>query len=400
MKFNYQARTKAGVIKSGIVEASNKEIASELLKEHGLFVTALEEAVVPVYALNLKIFDRVSKKDVMLFSRQLSIMFKAKVPLIEVFETLAKQTSKANFREKILNISEKIEGGMSLSKAFSYHPKLFSSFYVNMVKSGETSGKLTDVFLYLADYLEREDYLRQKIRGAMMYPAFIILVFVVVIAIIVTFVIPQLSEFLKQTGQELPWITRVVMAVSDFARTKGWLIILGIIGLAVGFYFFMRSRTGKSMYDRYILKIPFIGSFFKKFFLTRFALNLSTLISGGLPITQALKITGDVVGNEVYKEVINELAERVKKGERMSYVLEKHPDIISPLFSQMVVVGEKTGTVDTSLNNIVEFYQRDVDTVTDNFIKLIEPILIITLGLLVAGLAIAVLLPIYSFTAF
>jgi len=208
MRFNYQARTRTGEVQSGIVTASTREAASEVLRKHGLYVTALEEVVIPIYARKLKIFERITEKDIMLFSRQLSIMFKSKVPLVEIFQTIAKQTKNPSFRDKILKISEEIEGGTSLSKALSLYPELFSSFYINMVKSGEASGKLTDVFLYLADYLEKEHNFHGKLRGAMIYPAFIILVFVVVIGLIVTFVIPQLGEFLRETEQELPFILK------------------------------------------------------------------------------------------------------------------------------------------------------------------------------------------------
>jgi len=234
----------------------------------------------------------------------------------------------------------------------------------------------------------------------MIYPVFIIFVFLVVISIIVVFVIPQLSQFLKESGQDLPFLTKVVMAVSDFLRTKGWTLLILFALLGTGLYFFIKSKKGKIIFDRAILKVPFIKSFFKKFYLTRFALNLSTLISGGLPITKALEITSEVVGNSVYKEVIVETTDEVKKGERMSSVLEKHSEVIFPLFFQMIMVGEKTGSIDSTLKNVVEFYQKDIDNATDNFIKLLEPILIIVLGGMVGGLVFAVLMPIYSFPSF
>tara|TARA_Y100000310_G_scaffold344760_1_gene459307 strand:+ start:1884 stop:3086 length:1203 start_codon:yes stop_codon:yes gene_type:complete len=397
MKFNYQARTKTGEIQSGEVTASSQEAAIDVLKKNGLYVTAVEEKNVPIYARRLRMFERITEKDVMLFSRQLSIMFKSKVPLVEVFETVAQQMKNRSFKEKILKISEEVEGGTTLSKALSMYPDIFSPFYISMVKSGEASGKLTDVFLYLANYLEKEYTFHSKIKGALMYPAFIIVVFFSVIAIIVTFVIPQLGEFLKETGQELPFLTKVVLAVSDFAQKSGWIIVIVFVALLFAFYRFTKTRKGKKMYNENILKVPLANSFLKKIYLARFALNLSTLISGGLPIVQALEITGEVVGNDSYKDLILRTRDEVRRGEKMSDVLKQYPHLISPLFYQMTVVGEKTGTLGTTLNNVVDFYQEDVDRATDGMIKLLEPLLIVFLGIIVAGLMAAVLMPIYSF---
>lgn len=397
MKFNYQARSKTGKVQSGMVEASNREAAFSVLKTHGLYVTALQETTaVPFYAQKLKFIERVNKKDIVLFSRQVSIMFKSNVPIVESFRAIAKQTRKAIFREKILKLAEEIEGGTSLSKSLSLFPKLFTPFYISMVRSGEASGKLSDVFLYLADYLEKEYTFRSKIRGAMVYPLFILVVFIGVVALIMVYVIPQLSEVLKGTGQELPLATRIVMAVSGFLK-KQWLVaLIVLIGSIVGIYFFAKSKTGKKFFDRNLVKLPLLGNFLKKLFLGRCALNLSTLISGGVPIAQALQITGEVVNNDLYKEVLLETRDQVKKGETISSVLERYPSLIFPLFYQMVTVGEKTGSLDTSLMNVVEFYQKDVDRSLDNFIRLLEPIFIIILGGVVAGLMGAVLMPLYS----
>ena len=397
MRFNYQARNKTGEIQTGIVEASSRETAFNVLKTHGLYVTVLEGTeTVPFFAKKLKFFERVTKKDIVLFSRQASIMFKSNVPIVETFKAIAKQTRKSVFKEKILKLGEEIEGGTSLSKTLSIYPKLFSPFYINMVKSGEASGKLSDVFIYLADYLEKEQNFRSKITGAMIYPIFVLIVFVSVVAIIMVYVIPQLTEVLEGTGQELPAITKVVVAMSNFLKEKWWLVLLIIFVLAIALFQFSRSKQGKKFFDWNLLRVPLLGSFLKKLYLARFALNLSTLISGGLPITQALEITGEVVGNDRYKKIIFETMDRVKRGDPISSVLEQYPELIFPLFYQMVTVGEKTGTLDSSLKNVVAFYQNDVDRGLDNFVRLLEPIFIVLLGGVVAGLMGAVLLPLYS----
>jgi len=398
MKFNYQARTKTGEIQSGVVEASNKEAAFDVLKSHDLYVTAIEEAVSPIYAKRIKIFERVSNKDLVIFSRELAIMFKSRIPLVDVLQTLARQTKNTVFKENITKIAEEVEGGSSLSSAFSLFPKIFSSFYVHMVKAGEASGKLTDIFLYLADYLEKEYSFRSKIRGAMIYPAFVIFVFLIVASAIILFVIPQLTEVLKESGQELPLITRIAIGLADFLKRWVWLVILILIGAVVGVYRFAKTESGKKFFDHNLLRVPLLGAFLRKLYLSRFALNLSTLIAGGLPIVQALDITSQVVGNNLYKNIIEETKSEVRKGETISSVLEKYPQEISPLFHQMTVVGERTGTLDSSLNNVVLFYQEDVDRALNDFIKLLEPILIITLAVFVGGLMAAVLFPMYSFS--
>lgn len=396
MKFNYQARTKTGEIQTGVVEASSKDAAFSLLKSHGFYVTALEEFAPPFYARKLKIFEKVGPKDVVIFSRQLAVMFKSRVPLVEIFQTLSRQTGNQSFREAILKIAEEVEGGTSLSGALALYPKIFSSFYINMVKSGEISGKLSDTFSYLAVHLEREHNFRGKIKGAMIYPIFVLVVFVAVIVILLTYVIPQLGEVLKESGQGLPLITQTVLAMSAFLRSRGWVVLLALILLAVLFWRFVKTERGKDFFDRSLLKWPLLGSFLKKVYLTRSALNLSSLVSGGLPIARALEITGQVVGNNVFKEVIFESRDGVKSGEAISSTLAKHPQIISPFFYQMVVVGEKTGTLDSSLTNVVDFYQSEIDRTLDAFIKILEPSFIILLGLVVGGLMAAVLIPIYS----
>lgn len=397
MKFNYQSRTKSGEIQTGIVEASTRDAAFNVLKAHGLYVTVLEESTTPFYASKLKLFERVSVKDIVVFSRQLAIMFKSKIPLTEIFRTLAMQTKNTAFKEKILKLSEEVEGGTSLSNALALFPNLFSSFYVSMVKSGEASGKLTDIFMYLADHLENDYQFKSKVRGAMIYPAFVLIVFLGVLYLIVSFVIPSLGEFLAETDQELPWITKVVVSGSNFLRTKGWMMILGAIGAIAGIYYFIRkTEQGKKIYTETIMKIPFLNSFLKKLYLTRFAMNLTTLISGGIPIVQALDITGEVVGNETYKKIILKTRDEVRKGEKMSAVLRDYPNYISPIFYQMVMVGEKTGTLDSTLINVVDFYQKEIDREVEAFVKLLEPIIIIFFGFVVMGLVAAVLLPLYS----
>jgi type II secretory pathway component PulF len=397
MQFNYQARTKDGRIQVGVVEAASSEAAASLLQKYGLYVTLLEEVKTkPVYAKTIKLFSKVSSKDLVMFSRQLSILFKSKIPLVESLEVLTLQTKKPVFREKIGAIAERVEAGVTLSAALAEHPKLFSAFYVSMVKSGESSGKLSEALEYLADHLEKEYELVSKIRGAMIYPALVLAVVVVVLFLVMFFIVPSLTKVLEETGQELPLITRITIGFSNFLRKLGWVFLGGTVALIFAVFYSFRTAAGKAFLDKVYLKLPLFGSFFRMVYLSRFAENLSTLISGGLPIAVALEISGEVVGNTVYKNIINKTRDEVRKGESIGSVLERYPSLFPPVFTQMTLIGEKTGTLDSTLTNLVSFYRKEVDRAVVSLLSIIEPVLVIFLGLIVTGIIASVLLPLYN----
>ena len=401
MKYNYQARTKKGEVQTGIVEASSREAAIALLRKYGLYITILEEvAVSPLYAKRVKLFEGINRQDIVLFSRQLSIMFKSKVPLVEALMVLSSQARSLDLKERILDLSEEVEGGTSFSRALSRHPEIFSSFYISMVKAGEVSGTLSESLEYLAEHLEREYHLTSKIRGALLYPALIVLVVLLVLALMIFFVIPHLSEVLISSGSELPTVTKMVINSAAFLRKFGWVIFLVILLLIFSAFRYYRSQKGRKFFDGIFLKIPIIGPFLKMNNLARFAENLSTLISGGLPIASALQTVGEIVGNSRYKEVIFEARDRVRKGETISSVLSAAPEIFPPVFIQMTIVGERTGTLDSTLMNVVDFYKKEIDRTIDNLLSILEPLLIVILGAVVAGLMLAILLPLYQMTAF
>lgn len=400
MKFAYQIRTKEGEIQTGVIESSSQEAALSFLQRAGRYVVSLEEIKEkPFYAKKIKIFERIPSQELVLFSRQLAIMFKSKVPLPEALHSLADQTKNTAFKEKILELSEKVEAGTSFSKALSAYPKLFSVFYVSMVKSGEASGNLSHSLNYLAEHLEKEHHLRSKIKGAMIYPIFVIMVMITAFLAIILFVLPELTKLLEAGGGEIPALTMMVMDLADFLKKWGWLLILGLIGLITFIYRSYKTPNGKEIFDRIALAFPIFGELTKKIHLIRFGENLSTLIAGGIPISGALEISGDVVDNTVYKKAILDVQEAVKRGEPLNVTLRKSPGLFSPLFTQMVSVGEKTGTVDSCLMNIVEFYQKEVERNIDTLLSLIEPILIIFLGVMVGGLVASVLIPIYQMAA-
>jgi len=397
VKFEYQARTKTGEAQSGIVEAASQEAALVILQKYGVFITSLEEIKpLPIYAKKLRLFGGVSRKDQVYFSRQLSIMFKSRVPLVESLRTLIGQTANPNFQEKILKLAEAVEGGTSLSKALARFPEAFSPFYVAMVKSGETAGKLSEALEYLADHLEREHDFYSKVWGAMLYPIMVIVTMVGIVILMIYFVFPQISQFVKESGIEPPLISKIVFGAIDFIKKWIIVIIIAFITLFLFIYQYLKTEEGKNLSDRFSLKVPIVKGLLQMIYLSRFAENLSTLMSGGVHIAQALEVSGEVVGNEVYKKIIFETRDEVRKGESIHAVLSKYPKQFPPVFTQMTMVGEKTGTLDETLMHLVTFYQKEVNRALENILGLLVPLSIVGLGAIVGGLVGAVLLTLYN----
>ena len=396
MKFKYQAKNEKGEMQSGTVEASNEAAAIETLQLHKLVVVS----VIPIMEIsalfrNVKFLQKVPAKDLVIFSRQLATLIEAKISLLEALKTLHKQTNNAFFREKIFEIANDIEGGRSLSYSLARHPKIFSEFYVNLIKAGEVSGNLQESLLYLAEHVEKQYDLENKIKGAMYYPAFILLAFFAVGIIVMIYVIPQLTAIIEESGQELPITTRMLIASSHFLRYYGWILIVFGVTMGIGTKRYVDTPEGKMNWDRMKLKIPVMGELFRKISLVRFSENLSTLIKGGVPIVRSLQITGSVIGNDVFKELIFKTAEKVKSGTSIAKVLKESPEI--PLIVvQMISIGERSGKLDSILDNIARFYTREVNNVVDNLSTLIEPVLIVLMGIGVGIMVSAILLPIYN----
>ena len=396
MQFNYQARTENGQVRTGLVEAASRENALLALQKYGLYVTYLAEEKTPFYAKKMDIFHKTGMRDVVLFARQLAIMFKSEVSLVEALRSLAEQAASRDFREKILVLSQEVEGGSSFSQALRRFPKIFNSFFVSMVKSGESSGKLSEVLGYLADHLERDYTVQARMKGALIYPAMVVTVAIIVFALMILFVLPNMTTILQETDTELPLPTRIIIAISNFARAWGWAIGLSFIGGIAAAVRYVKTEAGRRTLDGIIIKSPVVGDLAKKVYLARIAENLSTLIAGGLPIAQALEFSGQVVGNKIYQEVVFKARDGVRRGEAISVILKQSPKLFPPMFTQMVFVGEKRGAIDKTLQNVVTFYQGEVQRAMDNLLGLLEPLLVVFLGLGVAIVVAAVLLPLYK----
>lgn len=397
MKYIYQARSKEGKLATGTVEASTKEAAAVLLQKYNVFVTSIREQSPHLLKTeSIGFLGRVSKKELAIFSRQLSVMLQSRVPVVQSLKSLAVQTKNPGFKQKILKISQLVEEGNSLSEAFGSFPEVFNVFYISLIKTGEASGKISESLSYLSDHLEREYDITAQIRGAMIYPAFVIWVLGAVMLIVMFFVMPRLVDLLAQTTEEPPFFTKLMIDFYGFLSNYGWIVVIAFIFLVLFMIYYFTTKEGRKNYDRLSLKIPIFGSFLKKIFLIRFAENISTLIGAGLSINSALKITRDTVENFVYQQMLAETEERVSEGEKISAVLVKYPELVPPFVVQMVQVGEETGKLDRNLMEIVNFYQKEVNRAVATFTSLLEPVLIIFLGIIVAVLAISVLEPLYG----
>lgn len=399
MKFNYNARTPEGELRSGSIEAATLDIAIASLQRRSMIIISIkpEEDSVPFYAKSFALFEHVKQKDIVVLSRQLSTLFEAKVPVVESLKIITSEMDSPLLRMEITGVLDDIQGGAAMSQAMTRHPRVFSPFYINMVKSGEESGKLDEIFTYLADYLERSYELTTRARNALIYPAFVLVAFVAVMVLMLTVIVPNLATILQETGQELPIYTKIIIGLSDFLRNFGLLIFL-VLGLAVAFVWrYIQTDVGRFALHRFQINIPIIGNLYRRLSLSRIADNLQTLISGGIPVVRAMEITAEVVGNDVYRNIILDSIESIKGGSSISNALGKYEDI-PPLLTQMIRIGEETGRLDHILKSLATFYRKEVNNLVDNLVNLIEPILILVLGLGVGLLVAAILVPLYGVT--
>ena len=396
MKFNYQARTKEGEIRIGQVEAFSKEAAVALLQKHGLYPTFVEEVSLPFYAREIALFKKISAKDIVIASRELAIMFRSGVPFIDALSTIAKETKNPKLKEIFLDLAREVEGGTTLSAALSRYPETFSPFYISMVKSGEISGELPKALDVLAENIERNYHFNSRIRGALFYPILVIIASLVVFFLVLFVIVPKLSEFTAGLGVEPPIFVQVLLGIGRFLKEWGVILIIFLIGIISALIVYFKTPEGKEAIARFSLKLPLIGSFLKMINLCRFGENLSTLISGGIPIGQALEISSEVVNSSLYKEIIFMAKDAVRSGDQISSVLKNYPELFPPFFNQIVTVGEKSGALAKSLLNIANFYEKEVERTINNFSTILEPALIIFLGGVVGLLLFTVLNTIYK----
>ncbi len=398
MLFNYEAVDQTGAKKLGSIDAVNVEVAISSLQRRGMVVTSVKEADAEssIFGKNISFFDRVSTKDIVILSRQMSTLFEAQVSALRVFRLLAAETENITLAKKLTEISDDLQSGTAISGALAKHPKVFSEFYVSMVKAGEESGKLDETFLYLADYLDRTYELSSKVKGALIYPAFVIMTFITVMILMFTMVIPKISGILTESGVDIPSYTKVVLGMSNFLVSYGFILLAGLI--IAGFFLirFIHTSAGRMAYDRFKLNIPYISTLFKKLYLARLSDNMSTMLASGITMVRSLELTSNVIDNSVYHDILNKAVESVKGGQTLSDSLSGDPQAIPGIMTQMIKVGEESGELGKILKTVAKFYNREVTTAIDSLVSLIEPAMIVLLGGGVAVLLASVLVPIYN----
>ncbi len=380
----------------GNVEASNREAALSILLGHQLFVLSLEEEETGAwYSRLLDVFKRVKSQDIMIFTRQFATLLASQVPLSDSLASLYKQTTKPVLKEAISEIGNDINAGFSLSQSLERHKTIFSDFYVNMVKSAEVTGRLSEVLDFLADYSEKQATLISKVKNALTYPAVVVVLFVVVVAVMVTMVFPQITPIFAESHVALPFFTQVLLGLSQFMSAWWWVLVIALAAVVILLIDYFQTNEGKAVLDTLTLKAPILGSLFQKLYIARFAESARVLIKGGLTIPQAVEISSHTIGNTIYAELLHNAAEQIRKGKLLSQALAPMPEF-PPLVSQLVSVGESTGRLEDLLSKINDFYSREVDNTVSSLVELIQPLLMVVIGVIIAILFASILLPIYN----
>jgi len=400
MLFTYKAIDQANVQREGTVEAPSVDAAITAVQKRGYTLISIDEKTEGSGFLNVEIelFNRVSNKEIVILSRQIATLFQAQVSPLRIFRLLSAEIGNRKLQLALNQIVEDLQAGSPISRALAAHPDIFSSFYVNLVKAGEETGSLEKSFDYLADYLDRSYEVQSKAKSALIYPAFVVGIFIIVMVLMMTMVIPNIASILTDSGQELPIYTKIVIGISDFLSAYIGLIAIALAGAGVGLWQYSKTEVGRYTIDRFILSVPVLGDLQQKLMLTRICDNLSTMLSSGISIVQALEVTADVVDNAVYREIIQAALVEVKGGRSFAETLAEYPEIPGVL-AQMAQVGEETGSLANILTTLANFYRREVNNAVDTLIGLIEPIMIVMLGLGVGVLLASVLMPIYNLTS-
>ncbi len=380
----------------GIVEAGSSELAEATIRDRGLSEVILEDvAAKSIWQISIDFFERVTIKDLVIFARQLAVMEGAAVPLVQSLRTLAKQTVNKKLQKVVLTVADDVEAGSRLSLALGRHPDVFSDFYVNMVRSGETTGRLDEVLTYLADQQEKDYDLVNKIRGAMMYPAFILVGMIGVGIVMMIFVIPKLTNVLSESGGKLPLATRILISTSSFLANYWWFLLILAVAAGLGLRMWIKTPKGRRLWDKIKIQIPIFGFLFQRIYLVRTSRSLTTLLAGGVDLVPALEVSADVVGNSFYKDLILQTKKEVEDGNSITSVFARYSEVPS-MYSQMLAVGEETGKMNEVLGRLTSFYGREIDNFVANLSTIIEPVIMVVLGLAVGTMVAAIILPMYS----
>ncbi len=397
--FYYTALDPDNVERKGSIDAITKEVAITALQRRGLTLSSITSAEAKsVLQFKLNFFERVKNKDIVILSRQITTLFEAKVSALRAFALLAAESDSKILQDKLGEVANDLQSGSTIADALGKHPKVFSPFYVSMVRAGEETGRLDEAFAFLADYLDRTYEVASKAKNALIYPAFVIATFVGVMVLMLTTVIPKLSEILLESGQDIPVYTKIVIGMSLFLSKYIWLIIIAVVIGAVFFYRYLQTESGSYKLARARLDIPFIGDLYLKLYMSRIADSLSTTLSSGIQLVRGFEISASVVGDPAYEEILKEVAKEIQSGRPASEILAEYNEFPNIMVA-MIKVGEETGDLGTILNTMAKFYRREVSNAVDTLVSLIEPMMIVMLGLGVGFLLASVLVPIYNLSA-
>ncbi|MCQ9208014.1 MAG: type II secretion system inner membrane protein GspF [Omnitrophica bacterium] len=393
--FKYMAKDQQGKTLTATLEAKDKTTLVDLLRKRGLIIISIEE--VQAKAVKVPGKAKVKMDDLVIFSRQLATMVDSGIPLVQALDVLAEQIEKPDFQAVVGGLRDSIETGSSLSEALARHPKIFSELFVNMVRAGESSGMLDDILERLADYLEKTSSLQRKVKSSFVYPSLVISMAIAITSILIFKVVPTFQGIFEGLGAELPLLTRMLIAFSDFARHSAIFIIVGLFLLGVAFSKIIRTEKGKMNFDKMLLHLPIVGILLRKVAVARFARTLSTLVKSGVPILNSLEIVAKTSGNKVIEMAVNQVRTNIREGENIAEPLTRS-GVFPPMVTRMIGVGEQTGELEKMLSKIADFYEEQVDVAVNSLTSLIEPIIIVVLGVVVGGIVAAMFLPIFQIT--
>jgi type IV pilus assembly protein PilC len=394
--FSYQARDASGRIVSGNQDALNEDNAVTSLMSRGLMVLSLQKKA--VVSRNKKRVWTVKETDLVLFTRQLATMIEAGISLVQALTALYEQSDpkrQRSLRHVISDVIARVQGGETLNESIAKHPRVFNRLFVSMVKAGEAGGLLAEILDRLAGFLEASARLRKKVKSAMTYPVIVLCIAFAITTFLIVRVVPVFGEIFKDFGAKLPAPTQLLLDLSDFVRGNWYFLALGIGGTIFGVRMFLRSKRGKQLTDKWKLKMPVFGPLVHKICMSRFSRTFAQLIRSGVPILEVLDIVGATSGNHVIESSIKSVSEDVERGDNLSVALSKK-SIFPPMLLRMVAAGEQTGKIDTMLEKMADFWDEEIEATLDALTSLIEPMLIVFLGVIVGGIVIAMFLPIFK----
>ena len=395
-KFRYSARDNTGKEVKGKIDARDRDAVAEILHDRGLLVVSItDEFAIDFEELAQINIGGVPMKDKVVFMRQMATMVSAGLPLTRSLEIMEQQIENPAFRKTITQVKGSVESGATLADSFRQSGEVFDDISLNLIEAGESSGNLDVILTKLAVELEESKKLSDKLRGALIYPIIILVVIVAVVAMLMFILVPSMAEIYSEFGAELPWITRILITLSDFTLKYWWAVLVILVVLIVGGKTYLDSPGGKRNKDKIVLKIPIVGTIVSKMQLAQFTRILALLLSSGLPIIRALELTAQSLSNTMFREVIMNSKNDVEKGGSLAIPIARS-EYFPLIVSSMVAVGEETGELDNVLNKVAEYYKDEVDVATSNMSTTLEPVFLIVMGLVIAFIALAVYMPMFQ----